>query len=251
MDPTLAAALISAGGNLLGGSMQQSTADQNRAVQMQIAQQNINAQRDFAQHGVSWKEADAVQGERDYGINKLVGMGASTIGFSPVSVGDLGGNPMGAAVSAAGQNLSRAAQALLEQPSRADLLNEKLLEAKIANVNADTVRMTAAASEIATRTQPGSGAGVPLPPDDPRGPVIPLMQRARDPRTGEIVWIPSEKAASPLQTLGAMPTNAALAGRAASEGLIGYDNAPISWGLPEWLGSAARQMFYGRSDVGY
>lgn len=200
--------LIGAGSSLLGGLFGRSTSEE-------IAQQNIQQQLNFAQHGVQWRVNDA----RAAGINPLAALGISTPGFQNV-VGD---NSLGEGISKAGQDISRGVSALQDKATRMTDLEEKLVEAKIANVNADTTRMLASASAAARSNPPGNPPGVPLPVPDPRGPVINLMQRARDPRTGEIVWIPSEKAASPLQTLAAAPTNAALAGRGLSEGLLGLD----------------------------
>lgn len=216
--------LISGGLGLLGGIFGQNN-------QANIAAQNVAYQREFAQQGVTWRAEDATRAQNETGINRLALLGTPTNSFSNI-VGD---NSLGDAIGRAGQELGRAVTASTAQPSRADQLNEKLLEAKIANVNADTVRMTAAASKIATTM---GVPGIPMPPPDPRGPVIPLMQRAWDPRTNEIVWIPSDKAASPLQTLAASPTNAALAGRGLTEGLTGWD---ASWGpSPELNAAAAR-----------
>lgn len=202
--------LVSAGASIFGGLTGANQAENT-------AERNANLQTQFAQEGLRWKAFDATEAEKQTGINRLALLGVPTSSFSNL-VGD---SSLGDAIGKSGQDIGRAVAAATEKQSRADQLNEKLMEAKIANVNADTVRLQAAASEMATKLgQPGTG--VPFPTPDPRGVVIPLMQRARDPRTGEIVWIPSEKAASPLQTIAASPTNIALAGRGLSEGLIGF-----------------------------
>lgn len=217
-------ALIGGGANILGGLLGQQSAQR-------VAQQNIQAQQQFAQHGIQWKVEDA----RAAGINPLAALGASTSSFSNIA----GSNDLGAGVSAAGQNVARAALANQADAVKARDLEMKLLEAKIANVNSDTARTMAIASNLATtHGAAGSAPGIPLPQADPRGPVIPLVQRAWDPRTNEVVWIPSEKAASPLQTLGAANINAALAGRSVSEGLAGFPGSGISWGIPDWLSGA-------------
>lgn len=226
--------LIGAGASLLGGifnrNSAEKTAEANRASQLQ-----------FAQQGVQWRAQDATAAEKQTGINRLALLGVPTNSFSNV-VGD---SSLGDSISSAGQNLGRAVAAATSQPSRADQLNEKLLEAKIANVNADTVRMTAAASQIATALgQPGT-ANVPFPTPDPRGPVIQLYQRARDYRTGDIIDIPSEKAASPLQTIAASPINAAMAGRT-----IGDAVTPGDW-FSSALGAARRAVWNSRSVIGY
>lgn len=194
--------LIGTGAKLLGGIFGQEKQDKQ-------AEANRQAQLDFAQHGVTWRAQDATAAEQATGINRLALLGAPTSSFSNV----VGGNSLADSIGDAGQSLGRAIAAGTDRTTRTDELNEKLLEAKIANVNADTVRLQAGASALVRNLgQPATAPGIPLPPEDPRGPVIPLMQRARDPRTNEIVWIPSEKAASPLQTLAASPINAAIAG---------------------------------------
>jgi hypothetical protein len=263
--------LIGAGANLLGGIFgQQNQAEinsQNIAAQQaanlsnyayanQINESNlanaretrdinIAAQREFAQNSVAWRVQDAINS----GINPLAALGMQGMSFSNVvapqstAMADFkasrseASGAMAAGLSAAGQNLDRAISALAPERVRAAQLENDLLEAKIANTNADTASTLGAASRTAVRMQPGTGPGIPLPPEDPRGPVINLMQRARDPRTGEIVWIPSEKAASPLQTLGATPTNAALAGRALTEGLVGFEGGSDRFvpTIPPWV----------------
>lgn len=220
--------LISAGANLLGGSMQTSNA-------ANVAAQNIALQTQFAKQGLQWRAADATAAQNQTGINRLTLLGAPSASFSNIA----GNTDAGQGVQRAGQDLGRAANALLAKQSRAEILNEQLLQAKIDNVNADTIEKTAAASRLARTFQPGSGPGVPMPQEDPRGPVIPLMQRAQDPRTGEIVWIPSEKAASPLQTLAVTPLNMALAGKGLAENLAAGPGSSA----PDWMTSMRPDLF--------
>lgn len=208
--------LIGAGTKLLGGILGQSSADKQ-------AEANRAAQMELAQHGVQIKARDARAAEQETGINALTLLGAPTSSFSNV----VGSTSLADSIGSAGQDLGRAIAAGSDKRTRADELNEELLAAKIANVNADTVRLQAGASALMTRLgQPGTAPGIPLPPEDPRGPVINLMQRARD-RDGNIVWIPSEKAASPLQTLAASPINAAIAGSTVWDAVRG-DTRPLS-----------------------
>lgn len=213
--------IIGAGAKLLGGifgnNEQEKINQENIANQNAINQQNIAEQEKFAQTGIQWKVADANKA----GINPLAALGASTNSFSNV-VGStsVASNALGEAMGDAGQQLGRAVAAASPQAQRQAELENKLLEAKIANVNSDTVKNTADASQMATRLGapglPPALRNVPLPPEDPRGPVLPLMQRFRD-RDGSIVWLPSEKAASPLQTMGAANINASMAARSTAE----------------------------------
>jgi len=142
--------LISGGMSLLGGIFGQ----QNQA---NIAAQNLAQQLSFAQHGLTWKAQDATTAQEQTGINRLALLGVPTNSFSNL-VGD---NSLGDSIGKAGQDLGRAVAAATSQPSRMDQLNEKLLEAKIANVNADTVRMAATASAVSKNL---GVPGIPMPP---------------------------------------------------------------------------------------
>lgn len=71
--------------------------------------QNYEAQKEFAQNGISWKVADAQRA----GIHPLYALGAGTTSFSPSYVGDSG------AFASAGQDISRAASAASTAGDRA------------------------------------------------------------------------------------------------------------------------------------
>lgn len=71
-------------GGLISGGLSFFGGQQSRDQSLQIAQQNIALQREFAQNAIQWKVADAAKA----GINPLYALGASTTSFSPVSVGD-------------------------------------------------------------------------------------------------------------------------------------------------------------------
>lgn len=221
MDPVTIGALIAGGSSLLGGifnrSSQESINQQNIANQQAINAQNIAEQEKFAQNTIQWKVADANKA----GINPLAALGASTSSFSNIAGStSLADKSLGESMGSAGQAIGRAVAAQSPTALRAAELENKLLEAKIANVNSDTVKNQSDTSQIATRLgAPGLPPGVPMPRSDPRGPVIELYQRARDYHTGEIYDIPSEKAASPLQTLAASPTNISMAAQTAAGNL--------------------------------
>lgn len=88
--------LIGAGTKIAGGVMSQDSAEK-------IARENIANQRDFAQHGVSWKVADA----RSAGISPLAALGASTSSFSNV----VGSDALGQGIADAGQDIGKAVKA--------------------------------------------------------------------------------------------------------------------------------------------
>lgn len=200
--------LIGAGANLLGGLLGQSTADKNRDAANALAQQNRQDQLDFAKSGIQWRVADA----KAAGINPLAALGASTSSFSNVVGSNDASSPLGAGVSAAGQDLGRAANALTSQQTKADQLNEKLIEAKIANVNADTVSKTAIASQIATRHSAPGTISVPLPRPAPgyASTLTPSYKDFRG-RHGEIITAPSPEFAQTQFGVGALPSGAQVA----------------------------------------
>jgi len=204
-------------GSLLGSVGSIFGADRTAQAQEQTARNNMLMQQEFAQSGVQWRARDASEAEKNTGINRLTLLGAPTASFSNV----VGASDAGAGVSAAGQQIGRAIGALADKTTRLDQLNEQLVEAKIANINSDTVKNQAAASKMAVVAQPGSGPGIPLPIEAPwKVGRIPLYQEAYD-REGNIHIIPSEKAASPLQTLGAMPINLGMAADIAAKEVLG------------------------------
>jgi len=199
--------LLGAGTSLLGGIF-----NRNSAEEMQ--QRNLQQQLAFAQNRIQWTVEDA----KKAGINPLAALGNATQTYSNIA----GDSSLGDSISSAGQSLSRSIAAGSDRDDKLDQLNQKLIEAKIRNVDADTLEKTSAASARVTAQQPGDppGALVPFPREDPRGPVINMFQRAMMP-DGSIVLIPSEKAASPLQTLAATPLNAALAAASTFSGVFG------------------------------
>lgn len=135
-------------GSLIGGYMQDQT-------QEQIAQENIQNQINFAQHGIQWKVADA----KAAGINPLAALGASTNSFSNV----VGGQGMGKAVADAGQNLGRAAQAVMSPDDRAYVEQSRALDLQHKQLENDFLGMHIAASNARTASQPGDGPPTPNP----------------------------------------------------------------------------------------
>lgn len=103
MDPLVTGSLISAGANLLGGLFGSNSAE--KATRAQLA-----AQKEFAQHGVRWRVEDA----KAAGLHPLYALGANVPSYSPVSVQD----PMGEAISQAGQNIGRAVSSSMTSHER-------------------------------------------------------------------------------------------------------------------------------------
>lgn len=97
-------------GGLISGGINYLTGSQNRDTQMQIAQQNIAQQRDFAQHGLGYRVEDAVA----HGLSPLVGAGVQPATFNPVSVNSTDFGSMG-------QDIGRAVKALGDMQQRKEL----------------------------------------------------------------------------------------------------------------------------------
>ncbi|MEM2002536.1 MAG: hypothetical protein QXT77_07835, partial [Candidatus Methanomethylicaceae archaeon] len=93
-------ALIGAAGSLLGGLFGSSA-----------KKQEVAYQREFAQHGVRWRVADA----QAAGIHPLAALGANLPSYQPVGLGD----DLARGFSDAGQSLARAMQAKQSAPERA------------------------------------------------------------------------------------------------------------------------------------
>lgn len=116
--------LISAGANLIGGILgnkqsEKNTSLSNTAMARQAALDR-QYQKEFAQHGVSWKAADA----RSSGLDPLAAMGSSTF-YSPVAQPVKTAGSDYSFLSKMGQNLGTAAERFL---SREQIQNKRELD---------------------------------------------------------------------------------------------------------------------------
>lgn len=150
-------ALISAGANLLGNLFNKSSQEDYNRQQMQIAQQNVAAQKEFAQHGISWKVADA----QAAGLHPLAALGAQTTSFSPVSVG---GSAPQMDFGSLGQDLGRAAKAMASSDAREAVDQERMrkLELERAGLQNDVLRAELA-SKLSTQSRGAGQLGPPMP----------------------------------------------------------------------------------------
>lgn len=78
--PAVIAAGAALAGNLMQGQMQKHENARARRLQEQSAITDRDLQREFAQHGISWKVEDAKRA----GINPLAALGAPTTGYTPL-----------------------------------------------------------------------------------------------------------------------------------------------------------------------
>lgn len=120
MLQALLPAAISAGAGLIGGAMNRRAQEEVNAQQMAMARENMALQKQFAQEGIRWKVDDA----RAAGIHPLYALGASTVSYSPVSVGLGADTSMGSALASAGQDISRAVSATMTQGEREQKLSD-------------------------------------------------------------------------------------------------------------------------------
>lgn len=99
---SIVGSVIGAAGGLAGGLI-------SNASQNQLAQQNYQAQKEFAQNGIRWKVADA----KAAGLHPLAALGAQGYTYNPVMVGgsDLGLSAVGENLANMGQGIDRAMSA--------------------------------------------------------------------------------------------------------------------------------------------
>lgn len=133
--------ILGAIGSIAGGFFQKKSADKQAALQ-----------RQFAQHGIRWKVADA----KKAGIHPLYALGAQTTSYQPVQAGDLG-------LSQAGQDIGRAVDAGLSAREKAtpytrELANLSLERARIQN----QILKAELASQVARLNQPGRATPFPV-----------------------------------------------------------------------------------------
>lgn len=108
--------LISAGASLLGGLFGKQSADDARAAQQRMADQNIALQREFAQSGIQWRVEDA----KKAGIHPIYALGSAGASFTPVSSAFAADTSAANAVAAAGQDIGRAVNATRPAAARLD-----------------------------------------------------------------------------------------------------------------------------------
>lgn len=217
--------LLSGASNLIGGFF-------NRQSAQDVNQQNLAASMFQATHGIRERVADA----KAAGINPLAALGFFTPG-SPTLVGD---NSFGESIGAAGQDISRAITAGNPQVKRQQELESQLLEAKIANVNADTVRQQAEASSLVRRfASPGTApsVSVPLPTASPfTRDTLPLFQDYRDDRGGRLTLLSPDASQAVMNAASlpaAVPIGAGLVGRNIPNLIEGARTPPVEVSRPD------------------
>lgn len=181
-------ALISAGANLIGNMMSNSSKDDTNAMNMQIAQMNNATQEKWAQknfdfqnqaahEGVSWKVADALKA----GIHPLAALGSQTFSPSPVSVNSSSPSLESKSwdFSSIGQDLGRAAKAATNAESRKAVDEEQGRKIALEKGNLENDILRAELLSKVARTGPRSAQlGPPMPRNVPGA--IPLPRPGPD-----------------------------------------------------------------------
>lgn len=147
-------------------------------------EQNIHneaVQREFAQSGIQWRVQDAIKA----GLHPLAALGGSGASFSgpTASVGSIGpapgrssspiahqsGGGMGSAVSAMGQDISRAMQASASQDTRLAIMNDQLQGLGLERAKLTNDLLKAQLASLLTRSMSGQ-QGPPVPSPEPDRP---------------------------------------------------------------------------------
>lgn len=162
---TVAGGVIGALGSVAGGLIGSSS-------QKKLTRANIDLQRDFARHGISWRVQDA----KEAGLHPLAALGSFPSSASPVVLED----PMGKSIADAGQDISGAAQRVQTTDQRLSTrLQQELLASEIRNKDAET-------QAIISRTNRGAmeNSGPPMPGVYNENTGLPIGQDPAVPGTG-------------------------------------------------------------------
>lgn len=109
MSGLLAGATLASG--LIGSAISYSGSKKSAAAQRDLFNRNVANQKEFAQNGIQWKVQDA----KKAGIHPLAALGANTMSYTPISVGD---TSSGSGLQNMGQDVSRAIYASANKAQR-------------------------------------------------------------------------------------------------------------------------------------
>lgn len=191
---------ISAVGNIASGIFGASAA--KKAAEVQYRQQ-----KEFAQNGIQWKVADA----KEAGIHPLYALGANTVSYAPVSVGNT--NPA-AGLAEAGQNIGRAIDATRPAAARLDAYTQTAQQLSLTRMGLENELL---ASQIATTRQNGA-----TPPMPTAGDRMLIPGQGNSPITGA-----GAVKTSPMARQSTDPNSPSQEAGAVSE--MGYTRTPTGW----------------------
>jgi len=137
-------------------SMLQPKGDSQKDFDIWQMNRNLDSQKEFAQHGIRWKVEDS----KAAGIHPLVGLGAQTASFSPISVGGGQEGPSRQQMmSDMGQNISRSINATRTQDER-DMATLNTQAAKL-DVEGKAIDNQIKLSQLRNMNQPTNGPAFP------------------------------------------------------------------------------------------
>lgn len=120
--------LLGAGSSIFGGLLGSNT-------QERLTRAQIDLQREFAQHGIQWRVADA----KAAGIHPAAALGAFPTSYNPIIMED----PLGKSIASAGQDISQAVDRTLNSAQRETIrLNQELIKSQIRENDARTGAIT-------------------------------------------------------------------------------------------------------------
>lgn len=114
--------IISAGASLIGGFMNKESAEDAETAKANLARDNYEHQKEFAQKGLTWKIADAMA-NKDL-VHPIYSLGSAGSSFSPVSANFSADTSLGNSIASAGQDIGRAVNASSTQPQRLSAYQE-------------------------------------------------------------------------------------------------------------------------------
>lgn len=141
---------------VVGGILDAGGARSRQQSAENIAAQNMQLQKDFAQMGVRWRVEDA----KEAGIHPLAALGAQLTSFSPVQLGDTGSTNWSSSLSGLGldkmgQNTDRAERATQSSLQRDARVASKLeLEGKSLDNEFKRMGLASAAQRIEANKNP-------------------------------------------------------------------------------------------------
>lgn len=142
--------ILSAVGSLASTFLGNRQAKEANALARETADRNIALQREFAEHGISYRVADAKRS----GIHPLYALGANTTSFAPVSVGSASTDFSG--LGKAGQDIGRAIDATRSSSDRQGALQTSIAAAQLDGLRIDNdIKRAELASKIATNATRG------------------------------------------------------------------------------------------------
>lgn len=151
----IAGAATSLLGDAFGAWMDSKENAKQRAMEQQMASNNTDLQREFAQNSIQWKVQDAIHA----GLHPLAALGAQGTSYSPQQVGDQRDNSWGNFARSTGQNISRAISAVQSSDQRA--MSQMQMESMRLDLEGKTIDNQIRASQLATMSGAQVGPAAP------------------------------------------------------------------------------------------